>query len=208
MLESSAPEPKDKFPDDLTPRPLEDLLDDRDMPPPPMIQITPLSLNSIWDSDMVMKYTDDVTGRKKWRCGHCGQEWFEHNATKALGHVVGIVKDIKSCKGVIAPRYKEAYINLYRTKYDTKAFQCQTIAKLNASLDTTDLRTISTLSKRGKKGEYLWKYWMSQTHPPLLTVSPQHCYPPLQTKSEKGPFKHFYRASFIRVWGSAVIQMQ
>jgi hypothetical protein len=151
MLESSAPEPEDEFPDDLTPRPLEDLLDDRDMPPPPMIQITPLSLNSIWDSDMVMKYTDDVTGRKKWRCGHCGQEWFEHNATKALGHVVGIVKDIKSCKGVIAPRYKEAYINLYRTKYDTKAFQRQTIAKLNASLDTTDLRTISTLSERGKK---------------------------------------------------------
>ena len=70
---------------------------------------------------------------------------------KALGHVVGIVKDIKSCKGVIAPRYKEAYINLYRTKYDTKAFQRQTIAKLNASLDTTDLRTISTLSERGKK---------------------------------------------------------
>ena len=86
-----------------------------------MIQIAPLALNSIWDSDMMTKYTDDVTGRKKWRCGHCGQEWFEHNATKALGHVVGIVKDIKACRGMIPPHCKEAYLNFYHSKYDTKS---------------------------------------------------------------------------------------
>jgi len=34
MLESSPPDPEDDFPDDLTPRPLEDLVDDGEMPPP------------------------------------------------------------------------------------------------------------------------------------------------------------------------------
>ena len=123
----------------MTPRPLEDLLGDGDMPPPPMIQISPLCLNSVWDSNVMTKYTNNVTGQKKWRCGHCGQDWFEHNAMKALG-VVGIVKDIKACRGTIAHRYKEAYINFYRSKYDTKALQCQLFAKLNTSLDTTDER--------------------------------------------------------------------
>ena len=116
-----------------------------------MIQIAPLALNSIWDSDMMTKYTDDVTGQKKWRCGHCGKEWFEHNATKALGHVVGIVKDIKACSGTIPPHYKEAYLNFYRSKYDTKAFQRQSFAKLHSSLDTTDQRTIASLGTRTPK---------------------------------------------------------
>mgnify|MGYP006158432961 CR=1 FL=1 len=80
---------EEDLPDDITPRPIDELLGSKDMPPPPMIQIAPLALNSIWDSDMMMKYTNDVTGRKKWHCSHCGKEWFEHNATKALGHVVG-----------------------------------------------------------------------------------------------------------------------
>ena len=146
--ELNLPGIEDDFPDDMTPRPLDEPFESTNMPPPPMIQIAPLALNSIWDSDMMTKYTDDVTGRKKWRCGHCGKEWFEHNATKALGHVVGIVKDIKACRGTIPLHYKEAYLNFYRSKYDTKAFQRQSLAKLHSSLETTDQRTIASLGKR------------------------------------------------------------
>ncbi len=147
--ELNLPGIEDDFPDDMTPRPLDEHFESSNMPPPPMIQIAPLTLNSIWDSDMMTKYTDDVTGQKKWRCGHCGKEWFEHNATKALGHVVDIVKDIKACSGMIPPHYKEAYLNFYHSKYDTKAFQRQSVAKLNTSLDTTDQKTIASLAKRG-----------------------------------------------------------
>jgi hypothetical protein len=141
----------DYIPDDVTPRPLDDLYEQSEMPPPPEIQLPPLVLNSIWDSDMMTKFLDDTTGRKKWRCGHCGQEWFEHNATKALGHVVGIVKDIKACRGTIPPRYKDAYINFYRSKYDSRAFRAHSIAKMHSSLDTTDNRTLSSLLKQGQK---------------------------------------------------------
>ena len=95
------PGKEEDFADNMTHRPLDEPLGSTDMPPPPMIQIAPLALNSISDSDMVMKYTDDVTSHKKWRCSHCGQEWFEHNVTKALDHVVVFVKDIKARREMI-----------------------------------------------------------------------------------------------------------
>ena len=139
------------IPDDVTPRPLDELFEQTEIPPPPEIQLAPLVLKTIWDSDMLIKFLDDVTGRKKWRCGHCGQEWFDHNATKALGHVVGIVKDIKACRGTIPPRYKDAYLNFYRSKYDSKAFKAHSIAKMHSSLDTTDNHTLTSLLKRGLK---------------------------------------------------------
>ena len=71
--ELNLPGIEDDFPDDMTPRPLDEPFESTNMPPPPMIQIAPLALNSIWDSDMMTKYTDDVTGWKKWRCSHCGR---------------------------------------------------------------------------------------------------------------------------------------
>ncbi len=52
------------FPDYMTPMPLDKPLGSTDMPPPPMIQIDPLALNSIWDSDMMTKYTNNVTGKR------------------------------------------------------------------------------------------------------------------------------------------------
>ncbi len=140
---------EDDMPDDMTPKPLDELFEQ--MPPPPEIVVAPLLLNSIWDSDMMTKFLDDTTGRKKWRCGHCGQEWFEHNATKALGHVVGIVKDIKACRGTIPHCYKDAYLNFYRSKYDTKAFKAHALARMHSSLDTTDNRTVSSLLQSGSK---------------------------------------------------------
>jgi hypothetical protein len=141
----------DDMPDNITPRLLDELVEQSEMPPPPMIQIAPLVLNSIWDSDMMTKFLDDTTGRKKWGCGHCQQEWFEHNTTKALGHVVGIVKDIKACRGIITPCYREAYLTFYRSKYDTKAFKAYAIAKMHSSLDTTDNRTLISLLNKGQK---------------------------------------------------------
>ena len=68
-----------------------------------------------------------------------------------LRHVVGIVKDIKTCKGTIPPHYKDAYLNFYRSKYDTKAFKAHAIVKIHSSLDTTDNHTLLLLSKRGPK---------------------------------------------------------
>ena len=37
----------DYIPDDVTPRPLDDLYEQSEMPPPPEIQLAPLVLNSI-----------------------------------------------------------------------------------------------------------------------------------------------------------------
>ena len=82
--ELNVPGIEEDLPDDMTPMPLDQPLGSTDMPPHPTIQIDPLALNSIWDSDMMTKYTNNVTGPKKWCCSHCGQEGFEHNATKAL----------------------------------------------------------------------------------------------------------------------------
>ena len=128
---------EEDIPDGITPRPLNEVFASMDMPPP-IIQLVPLVLKSIWDSDMMTKYTDDWTGQKKW------QEWFENNATGALGHVVGIVKDAKACRGMIPPCYKEAYLNFYCSKYDTKAFKHQSFAMLSISLKTMGQRTIAS----------------------------------------------------------------
>jgi predicted nucleic-acid-binding Zn-ribbon protein len=151
---------EEDLPDEITPRPLNKLFGSTDMSPPPMIQLVPLVLNSIWDSDMMTKYTDDVTGQKKWHCGHCRQEWFEHNATKALGHVVGIVKDVKACRGTISPCNKGAYLNFYHSKYDTKAFKPQSFAKLNSSLETTDQRTMASLVKELRNVQQIPLQWI------------------------------------------------
>ena len=113
----------DDQPDGITPRPLDDLFRGTEMLPPPMIQLAPLILNSIWDSDMVNKFIDDVTERKKWQCGHCTRYQFEQNATKVLDHVVGIVKNVSVCRATVPPHYKEAYLNLYRNKYANKALK-------------------------------------------------------------------------------------
>jgi len=116
----------DDVPDNITPRPFDKVFERSEMPPPPEIELAPLVLNSIWDSDTMTKFLDNTTGGKKWWFGHCGQVWFEHNATKALGHVDRIIKDIKICRGTIPPCYKDTHLNFYRSKYDTKALNyCQ-----------------------------------------------------------------------------------
>jgi hypothetical protein len=71
------------IPDDVTPRPLHELFEQAEMPPPAEIQLAPLVLNSIWDSDMMITFQNGMTGRKKWQCDHCGQEWFEHMPRRA-----------------------------------------------------------------------------------------------------------------------------
>ena len=63
-MELNLPGIEDDFPDDMTPRPLDEPFESTNMPPPPMIQIAPLALNSIWDSDMMTKYTNNVTGKE------------------------------------------------------------------------------------------------------------------------------------------------
>jgi hypothetical protein len=55
----------DDVPDDITPMPLDELLERSEMPPPPEIVLPPLLLSSIWDSDMMTKFLDDTTCRKK-----------------------------------------------------------------------------------------------------------------------------------------------
>ena len=52
----------DDVPDHTTPRPFDELFEWSEMPPPPEIQLAPLVLNSIWDSDMMTKFLDDTTG--------------------------------------------------------------------------------------------------------------------------------------------------
>ncbi len=59
---------------------------------------------------MIQKFHDE-SRRSKWHCCHCHGEWYEYNVTKALGHVTGIVKDIKACSGMIGSCYKESYLD-------------------------------------------------------------------------------------------------
>jgi len=175
--------------DDITPMPLDELFGSTDMPPPPMIQLAPLVLNSIWDSDMMTKYTDNLTGRTKWRCSHCGQEWFKHNATKALGRVVGIVKDVKACRGTIPPRYKEAYLNFDCSKYDTKAFKYQSLAKLNSASKLRTKEPSRRWFKELQNVQQIPLRWICLKLHPLPTMSRQHRHVPPQTKSQQGPFR-------------------
>ena len=122
---------------DLTPRPLDEIFAAHPMVPPPLPPLEPLALTSIWDSDMIQK-THDESGRPKWRCCHCQGEWYEYNATKALGHVTGIVKDIKACSGMIGSRYKESYLDLHRSKFSKTVEKQHRMKKLNTSLNNTD----------------------------------------------------------------------
>ena len=41
---------EDDMPDDMTPKPLDEIFEQ--MPPPPEIVVAPLLLNSIWDTDI------------------------------------------------------------------------------------------------------------------------------------------------------------
>ncbi len=125
-----------------------------------MIQIAPLVLNSIWDSDMMTKYTDDVTGRKKWRCGHCGKEWFEHNATKALGHVVGIVKDIKACRVTISPHYKEAYLNSTAANMTPKHSNFNHLLSYNPALKLLIKEPLRHWVKEHQNIQQIWDWWI------------------------------------------------
>lgn len=62
--ESNLPGLEEDFLDNISPRPIDELLGSRDMPPPPMIQIAPLAFNSMWDSEMMTKYTDDAQAKR------------------------------------------------------------------------------------------------------------------------------------------------
>lgn len=57
---------------------------------------------------------------------------------KALSRVIGIVKDITTCCGKIGSLYKEAYLDLYRCKFNKTDEKQHCINKLNTSLNKTD----------------------------------------------------------------------
>ena len=136
---------------DLSPRPLDEIFAAQPMLPPPLPPLKPLELASIWDSDMIHKFHDE-NGRPRWRCCHCKGEWYEYNATKALGHVTGIVKDIKACWGNIGSCYKEAYFDLHRHKFNKTNDKRHSINKLNTSLDKTDSNIVTRYASQSMQG--------------------------------------------------------
>ncbi len=139
--------PEESNDSDMTPRPLDEIYATPDeaavaeVSVPLLPCLPPTALDNIWQSDMITKF-HDVDGRKKWRCCHCNNDWYEWNATKALSHVVGSGLDVAACKGSITNQFKEAYVELFRSKNQGKSAKQQFIAKMHQSLNTTDDRTL------------------------------------------------------------------
>ncbi len=100
---------------------------------------------------MILKFHDE-NGTPRWCCCHCNGEWYEYNATKALGHVAGIVKDIKACSGKIGSHYKEAYMDLHCHKFNKMNDKQHCINKLNTVLDKTDSNIGTRYASRGLQG--------------------------------------------------------
>jgi len=53
------------------------------------VEVNAKEITSIWDDDMVEKYTDEA-GKKRWRCLWCKQSYSSWSATKALFHVAKV----------------------------------------------------------------------------------------------------------------------
>lgn len=145
--------PDDSNEGNLTPRPLDEIYDQDESTAALMPPLLPdLSFKSIWDSDMIEKFYDP-SGRKKWRCMHCNESWFEYNATKALSHVVGTGRDIGACKGSIANKYRQAYNELYVSKNGSRELKQQFQAKIQQDWDSTDGRTLAYYSEGKSAGK-------------------------------------------------------
>jgi hypothetical protein len=67
---------------------------------------------TIWEDDKVSKITD-VEGKKRWKCGWCGNDFATWNATKAIAHVSSTKgRDVKLCNGRIDKKHKKRYTYL------------------------------------------------------------------------------------------------
>jgi hypothetical protein len=153
--------------EDLTPRPLDEIFAAQPMLPPPLLPLEPLELTSIWGSDMILKFHDEA-GRSRWCCCHCNGEWYEYNATKALSHVTGIVKDIKARSGKISSCYKYAYLDLRCHNFNMTDKKQHCIIKFNTSLDKTD----SKVSTRYAAQSMWWGKCSLRDTVNLMGVSP------------------------------------
>jgi hypothetical protein len=66
-------------------------------------------LSSIFDDDMISKYSDE-NGKPRWKCLWCNGTFGGWNATKALAHVTKTKKvDIKTCTSKIDNFHEERY---------------------------------------------------------------------------------------------------
>ena len=107
-----------------------------------------LTFELVWDSDMILRF-QDADGNKCWKCRHCGHDWSGQNHTKALGHVMGYVKDMKACSAVIPAPYRTAYLKIYKDMMAKKWIRRSNFDKLNFELTATKDGISDTYS--GKK---------------------------------------------------------
>ena len=74
----------------------------------------PKILKTIWESRK-WERTTDSNGRKVMKCLHCYKEWKGHYShTKAVGHVLGGMKDVRMCTKV-SPSWRQCYRTLKTT---------------------------------------------------------------------------------------------
>ena len=102
-------------------------------------------LKTVWEGGKMKK--EHKEGKKVMKCYHCGGQWNSWNHTKAIGHVLGGCKDIKSC-----PKVSESWRKLYRTvattNYETKKSKLEHTAKIHMGADAIEAGISKKMSAR------------------------------------------------------------
>jgi hypothetical protein len=105
-------------------------------------------VGSIFDDDMVEKYTD-TDGKARWRCKWCDTSFAGWNATKAVCHVNKLLKtDIKPCKVRIDEEHFKRYQDMLKDTQRKRSRSKQTNDAIDRSIVSHNNVTASTLDSR------------------------------------------------------------
>ena len=130
---------------DRTPGPMESSDSESDTLDDDSAAQTKGHLKTVWDGGKMKK--EHKEGKKVMKCYHCGGQWNSWNHTKAIGHVLGGCKDIKSC-----PKVSDSWRKLYRTitttNYETKKSKLEHTAKIHMGADAIEAGISKKMSAR------------------------------------------------------------
>lgn len=105
-------------------------------------------LSSIFDDDMIEKFTDN-NGKQKWKCLWCKTPFSGWNATKAIAHVNKKSKsDIQPCKSKIDHPHTIIYKKILNDSERKRIAKNNTNSHMERSIDTHNIKATSLLEER------------------------------------------------------------
>ena len=112
------------------------------------IRPSPFKGGSIFDDDMVEKFTDS-NGRPRWKCKWCSNEYSGWNATKAIRHLNKIVgMDIKPCRVKHDVAHRDTYREFSRNLENKRVRRESTSDAMERSFSVHNDVTATTLDER------------------------------------------------------------